>query len=194
MPRPSAKRAAKPSGEVVKTKTAKDAKSVEPQAKSDMGFWLFLGCLVIAASLFFRGGNLPFGNDNPPGPDDGKEQVEPDDKKGSAKGDLSKTYVVRVYESGDMPPWLVVNVRNDLFWKDFFAEKLGGIDKLLSFDPKQDSENPEAASYIAAAAKKGVSPPFWLHATDSGDLIQCGPMSESEGVEQIKAKILGVGK
>lgn len=195
MPRPSTNRSVKAVVEPAKAKSAKVVKQVEPQAKSDIGFWLFLGCLVIAASLFFRGGSLPFGNDNPPKPDDDKRQVEPDDKKGSAKYDLTKTFLVRVYETADMPPWLVVNIRNDLFWKDFVAEKFGSIDKILTFDPKQGAiDNPEAASYIAAAEKRGFKPPFWLHATDSGDLIQAGVMSESEGVEQIKAKIIGVSK
>lgn len=191
MPRPSAKKASKPATVSVK---AKAVKQLEPQAKSDAGLWLFMGCLVIAAALFFRGGSLPFGDNNPPGPDDGQEQIVPYDKKGSQKYDLSKTYLVRVYETADMPPWLVVNVRNDLFWKDFVKEKLGSTDKLVTFDPKQDVDNPEAMTYMNAAAKKGLSPPFWLHATDGGDLIQCGPMSEAEGCDQIKAKILGVGK
>ena len=155
--------------------------------RNDMVFWIFLGCLVLAGALFFRGGNGSFFHreSNPDG------QVSP-----AFRVDLKQAYLVRVYETADMPSWLVVNVRDDTLWKDFVADKFGSIDKLLTFDPKQGGvSNPDAEPYVKAAAKRGINPPFWLIAKDSGgEVVHVGSISESENSESIKKKIMQAAK
>lgn len=185
MPRP------RKSGQVPSAKKQATSPVKAQSQSSDIGFWLFLGCLVISASLFFRGGSLPFGGPTP-GPDDENRQVVPDGKK----VDLKQAYIVRVYESAEMPSWLTVNVRDDSFWKDFVAEKFGSTDRLLSLDPMQgDKPNPDAAAFIEAAKKRGLSPPFWLVANDSsGTVVVAGSLSESETTAKIREKILKVAK
>lgn len=164
--------------------------SQEPEKPQSNLPWLVIG---IACFLLFQflNNSWPFnGNSNQPRPDDNQEQVEPDDKDQTPKPAIDKpeakdTYIVRVYETqaDQAPVWLIKQIQNDKFWHGWVKSDKGMA--LETVDP----DNEQAKSFVAAAKKRGVDPPFWMHGHE-GTVLSVTPFSETLAEDDWKKIIL----
>lgn len=151
--------------------------------------------LVIVLAVLFYGYNQGWFDKKPvdPRPNDDIVIVDPDEinvppkptddeKKGQYAAD--ETYIIRIYESKDSNrDWLYggEQIGNQKFWLGELAER--GI-RLETFDPVDDDgkPNPQAITYVEAAEKRNIKPPFWLHAHDR-TVLSLTPFSEDVTVD-----------
>lgn len=96
--------------------------------------------------------------------DSQKEDVEPDNRN----SDLVGSYVVVVEESQSRPPSRVMILNNYTFW---FGLRDRGLAGFRIIDP----DSPDAASFVAEAARSSISPPFVMHIAADGRVLQTIP-------------------
>lgn len=126
----------------------------------------------------------------PPNPDDEVIVVDPDDKPkpidDKAIASLKDTYVVRVYETeaDKQKAWLVKLLDADSLWIDWFNTQ--GM-SYHTIDPSSNAS--QAESFIAAAKKRNIDPPFFIHAKTGGSVINVIQFKEGMTVEDIKKSI-----
>jgi len=114
------------------------------------------------------------------------EDKIPDEEKVS----LQDSYLVRVYETeaDEQEVWMVNFLDEDAFWLDWVKSK--GM-KYFTFDPSSNKD--QASSFIEAASKRNVSPPFVMHAK-AGKVLSVVALEQSVTVDELKEIILSKGK
>lgn len=147
-----------------------------PEHKSDKLAFL-MGLILIAAGMFIyldRAGWLDGrqGGDRPPivDPDQGNA---PDPDK-ATPSQLAGTYLVVVSESQGRPVAEINVLNDDNFWREWLPENKM---KFYLLDP-QDAD---AESYLKAADRKGLQPPFICQVAGTQPLWFAGfPITTSE--------------
>lgn len=97
------------------------------------------------------------------------------------------TLVLRVYDtkvSEDI--WLKKQIQStQRFWISWVADK--GM-QLKTEDPVSldGKPNSKIKTHLDAAKAQGISPPFWMHLHNNGDVLSTTPFSEDIGVDDWK--------
>lgn len=145
---------------------------------------LFFVALLIFGAFFVYHKIVP----NGPPSDDDTVIVDPIDNDEAVQ--LKDSYIVRVYESEaeETPTWMIKLLDADSFWFDWLNEQ--GM-QYATIDPGSDKE--KATTFLAAAKKRGIEPPFFLHAAKGGNVLSVTPFTESLTIDEYKS-ILKKGK
>jgi hypothetical protein len=164
---------------------------VVPTETTERTPWVWVLVVLLAGGLLFSVVNnkQPNNNDIIDYIDD--DVVPPDDSEDEViKVDLADSYVIRVYETEAylQTPSMIKVLNDDSFWLNWFEEKKI---RYFSFDPSSNPEQVE--SFIIAAKKHNVEPPFIMYGKDSKMLFVI-PFDESVTTDKIKEMILSKGK
>lgn len=153
--------------------------------------WVMIG--IVCFLLFqFANNGWPFNQpDSNRQPDNQEQIVEPDDPapkpEPSDKLEAKDSFIARVYETeaDKAPAWLVNQIQNDKFWHSWVKAEKG-----ITLETA-DKDLAAAKTFVEAAKKRGIDPPFWIHGvTGKGIVLSVTPFSESLTEEDWKKIIL----
>jgi len=165
-----------------KPKKRGSQRSVASSENNTSSIVALFGICVLLGFLFVNG--CPRVNPTP-NPTDDTVIVEPD--KDGSNIVLADTYLVRVYETEtqNMPASMVKMLNDDAFWIEWFNNQKM---RYFTFDPTSNPE--QAVSFISAAKKRNISPPFYMHVRKGGAVLSVAPIKADTTSADIKKTIL----